>query len=579
MTGDAVDLRRAALDEWVGSIADAADAPDGIMADAGAELLADIALDSDQAGAEYAVERFRVLLAQWRDREGTEWERTTGAVRALMAVAEVIAARVPSQRAMTTVGAGTNAHQMLRELAGRPRASGRALAEALSVGLSEISRTGRRLLGEGCVTRTKAAQQALWEITPRGQEILELLDDVQAPDETSGSDLATLVAASVAAAASPAVVAASATVARAAARRAKKTDRDLVHFVDPVFASEIHRASETEFAFDVDPLTPWRPSVGVTIRYQNVVPAFDTGWRTPKWDPAVAWKHFHDDLAEARPQYEPHHQALRRTVLANTDIDYTAIHKHVRDWHTGIDRVREPVDRSRLLFYGLWTERFDTMLERLRLWGSLHDFAHGTPDFFVPDPRAHAKDVRATFGAMLQQFGVRADDVWPVASLPLWDGYAIVPGPDGVKGLVLFEAKSQPEELEVRLPAPRRDDRRRAFSAVVNKTARTVTEQSRRWHASRYADPVERLTLLRLLRERGVETWINNVYFVDPEGVYGALPPSEDVWTRHLGKAQRALDIGHEHVLARYVRDDFYVAPPVLAVGGWDDEPDEDDEP
>lgn len=503
MTRDTTDLRRSALDEWIESIGDVADAPDGIIADAGAELLADIVLDGDQAGAQHAVDRFRALLARWRDRD-SEWDRTIGAVHALMAVAAVVAARVPSQRSVTTVGAGTNAHRMLRELAGRSPVSGSTLAKALDVDLSEISRTGRRLLGEGSVTRTKAAQQALWEITPRGEEILELLDEVKSQEEKA-----------------------------------------------PHSAANMPIAVAIEQAFDIDIL----------------LPTFDTQWRTREWNPATEWKLFHGSISGRydRERYS------RRIVLATEDLKVTRA--SLQHWTDDADRLHESVDRSRLLFYGLWTERFDAVLERLRLWGSLHDFAQGTPDFFVPDPRASAKEVRATFGAMLQQFGVRADAVWPASSLPLWDGYAIVPGKSGEKGLVLFEAKSQPEELEVRLPTPRRDDRRRAFSAAVNMTARAVTEQSRRWHASRYADPVERLTLLRLLRETGVETWINNVYFVDPEGQYGELPPSEDAWTRYLGKAQKALDIGNRHVFASYVRNDFYVAPPVSAVGGED--PDE----
>ena len=88
--------------------------------------------------------------------------------------------RVPSQAA---VAQGTQAHEFLAALDGSPRLGSTELRRLLEVDETQVSRTGRRLLETGLVTRRKVGRQAYWELTPRGQRALE-----EAPKRSSNSE-------------------------------------------------------------------------------------------------------------------------------------------------------------------------------------------------------------------------------------------------------------------------------------------------------------------------------------------------------------------------------------------------------
>jgi AcrR family transcriptional regulator/DNA-binding transcriptional ArsR family regulator len=78
--------------------------------------------------------------------------------------------RVPSQNA---VAEGTQAHEFLTALEGSPRLGSTELRRLLELDETQVSRTGRRLLESGLVTRRKVGRQAYWELTPRGERALE----------------------------------------------------------------------------------------------------------------------------------------------------------------------------------------------------------------------------------------------------------------------------------------------------------------------------------------------------------------------------------------------------------------------
>ena len=78
--------------------------------------------------------------------------------------------RAPSQPA---VARGTQAHDFLRALDGPSQLGSAELRRALAVDETQVSRTGRRLLESGLVTRRKAGRQAFWQLTPRGRRALE----------------------------------------------------------------------------------------------------------------------------------------------------------------------------------------------------------------------------------------------------------------------------------------------------------------------------------------------------------------------------------------------------------------------
>lgn len=90
--------------------------------------------------------------------------------------------RVPSQAA---VAQGTQAHEFLTALDGPPRLGSTELRRLLEIDETQVSRTGRRLLESGLVTRRKVGRQAYWALTPRGQRAL---DEAPAPRRPSDSE-------------------------------------------------------------------------------------------------------------------------------------------------------------------------------------------------------------------------------------------------------------------------------------------------------------------------------------------------------------------------------------------------------
>jgi AcrR family transcriptional regulator len=78
--------------------------------------------------------------------------------------------RVPSRAA---VAQGTQAHAFLRVLDGSPQLGSAELRRLLEIDETQVSRTGRRMLESGLVTRRKVGRQVFWQLTPRGQRALE----------------------------------------------------------------------------------------------------------------------------------------------------------------------------------------------------------------------------------------------------------------------------------------------------------------------------------------------------------------------------------------------------------------------
>ena len=78
--------------------------------------------------------------------------------------------RVPSQPAVVQ---GTQAHDFLSVLDGSPQLGSAELRRLLETDETQASRTGRRLLERGLVTRRKVGRQVFWQLTQRGQRALE----------------------------------------------------------------------------------------------------------------------------------------------------------------------------------------------------------------------------------------------------------------------------------------------------------------------------------------------------------------------------------------------------------------------
>lgn len=83
------------------------------------------------------------------------------------------------------VAAGTRAHAFLGALEGAPHLGGAELRAVLGVDETQVSRTGRRLLESGLVTRRKAGRQVFWALTPRGRRALE---EAPAPQRSANTE-------------------------------------------------------------------------------------------------------------------------------------------------------------------------------------------------------------------------------------------------------------------------------------------------------------------------------------------------------------------------------------------------------
>ncbi len=89
---------------------------------------------------------------------------------------------MPSRAA---VAQGTQAHDFLRVLDGSPQLGSAELRRLLEIDETQVSRTGRRLLESGLVTRRKVGRQVFWQLTPRGQRALE---EAPAPKRSPNSE-------------------------------------------------------------------------------------------------------------------------------------------------------------------------------------------------------------------------------------------------------------------------------------------------------------------------------------------------------------------------------------------------------
>jgi AcrR family transcriptional regulator len=90
--------------------------------------------------------------------------------------------RVPSQAA---VAHGTQAHDFLCVLDSSPQLGSAELRRLLEIDETQVSRTGRRLLESGLVSRRKVGRQVFWQLTPRGQRALE---EAPAPQRSANSE-------------------------------------------------------------------------------------------------------------------------------------------------------------------------------------------------------------------------------------------------------------------------------------------------------------------------------------------------------------------------------------------------------
>src|SRR3954451_2313042 len=125
--------------------------------------LVDALLDRDGETLAAALQALRDAAARTTEPEAAGW------LDAAMAFAHWGLERVPSP---DPIARGTRAYDFLRILDGPTQLSGAGVRRFLETDESQVSRTGRRLLESGLVTRHKAGRQVFWQLTPRGSQAL-----------------------------------------------------------------------------------------------------------------------------------------------------------------------------------------------------------------------------------------------------------------------------------------------------------------------------------------------------------------------------------------------------------------------
>ena len=145
--------------------------------DAVALGLVDAVLEADAETLGTALDALRDARARAGERE-----QLLGWLDAAIAFAHWGLERAPSP---SGVARGTQAHEFLSMLDGSPQLGSADLRRLLETDETQVSRTGRRLLDSGLVTRRKVGRQVFWQLSPHGRRALEQAPEPTPPDSSS----------------------------------------------------------------------------------------------------------------------------------------------------------------------------------------------------------------------------------------------------------------------------------------------------------------------------------------------------------------------------------------------------------
>jgi AcrR family transcriptional regulator len=169
--------RARALTRRIAELGLAPPADDGRL-DALALGLVDALLDADATTLRTALAalrdaRGRALAAE--PEPGPERERLLGWLAGLIAVAHWALERLTPESTLAAVAQGTQAYSFLQALERSPHLGSAELRQLLETDETQVSRTGRRLLESGLVSRRKVGRHVFWDLTPRGRRALEVM--------------------------------------------------------------------------------------------------------------------------------------------------------------------------------------------------------------------------------------------------------------------------------------------------------------------------------------------------------------------------------------------------------------------
>jgi AcrR family transcriptional regulator len=137
----------------------------------------DALLDADETTLRTALEALRDARGRALSAEpepGPERERLLGWLAGMIAVAHWALERLTPESTLAAVAEGSQAHSFLQALEPSAQVGSAQLRQLLETDETQVSRTGRRLLESGLVSRSKVGRHVFWGLTPRGRRALEL---------------------------------------------------------------------------------------------------------------------------------------------------------------------------------------------------------------------------------------------------------------------------------------------------------------------------------------------------------------------------------------------------------------------
>jgi AcrR family transcriptional regulator len=150
--------------------------PDDARLDALALGLVDALLEADETTLRTALQALRDARARALAAEpeaGSERERLLGWLAGMIAAAHWALERLTPESTLAGVAQGTQAYSFLQALDRSAHLGSAELRQLLETDDTQVSRTGRRLLEGGLVSRRKVGRYVFWELTPRGRRALE----------------------------------------------------------------------------------------------------------------------------------------------------------------------------------------------------------------------------------------------------------------------------------------------------------------------------------------------------------------------------------------------------------------------
>jgi predicted transcriptional regulator len=141
-------------------------------------LVTDAILDWDEAALDFAMGQLQRIAALAADYPPALGARVEGRMLGLIDVVHAGIQRVlPMDLMGQFVEPESHSHRFLKEIDHGSRMSNTALAAALGVDETEASRIGRRLIQAGLARKQKLGRTNQWLITPRGVQVVAVLDE------------------------------------------------------------------------------------------------------------------------------------------------------------------------------------------------------------------------------------------------------------------------------------------------------------------------------------------------------------------------------------------------------------------